>query len=255
METPKKLEDITEFPGQIYFRHEQLAAHKWGSHSHKWGQLNYVARGIMYIETNGSNYIPPPQYAIWIPPGVVHSAYSLQDVEYRSLYLKAKISSFLPDVPCALNISQLFRVILNDFSTRKIKVPLTKEDLRLARVTIDQLLKAEQHANYLPGAGSPDLASLLQNIQVNPGDKRNMEYFATKLNITPRTLERRCWQELGMSFGEWRRRLKFIHSLKRLEEGWSIQDIASELNYSGPSSFINMFKSFTGLTPARHRKI
>lgn len=58
---------FTELPGELYFRHDRLTAMEWQTHSHPWGQLNYVSHGVMNLEISGIRFLSPPQYAIWIP--------------------------------------------------------------------------------------------------------------------------------------------------------------------------------------------
>ncbi|WP_426720356.1 hypothetical protein [Enterobacter cloacae complex sp. 285F6] len=84
----------------------------------------------------------------------------------------------------------------------------------MAQVALDQILKVETHDNYLPYASSEELNRLLRLLQDNPGDKRSVRELAATLHTTSRSLERRCQRELGMSFGEWRLRLKFMYALE-----------------------------------------
>ena len=68
---------------------------------------------------------------------------------------------------------------------------------------------------------------------------------------------RRCQQRLGMSFNEWRQRLRVVSALGMLDEGRSVQSVARELGYSTPSAFIAMFQRLTGESPdsARRRSL
>jgi transcriptional regulator GlxA family with amidase domain len=46
------------------------------------------------------------------------------------------------------------------------------------------------------------------------------------------SLARQFLRELGMSFGEWRLRLRFLRAIEALEAGTPIQAIAFDLGYS-----------------------
>ncbi|MDI9776072.1 helix-turn-helix domain-containing protein, partial [Pseudomonas aeruginosa] len=66
---------------------------------------------------------------------------------------------------------------------------------------------------------------------------------------------RHCQRELGMTFGEWRQRLRFLAAIEALEAGRGIQQIAFDLGYSSPSAFISMFRRLarrycSGVVPA-----
>ena len=98
------------------------------------------------------------------------------------------------------------------------------------------------------------LAPVLRALEQNPADSRPLAAWAKQVHSTERTLSRRCHRELGMSFSEWRQRLRFIQALSLLERPISIKEIALELGYSSPSAFITMFQSLAGVTPDRYRK-
>ena len=55
-----------------------------------------------------------------------------------------------------------------------------------------------------------------------------------------------------MSFGRWRRQLHVIVSLQRMTKGESVQSVALELGYEGPSGFITMFRKTVGKPPVQY---
>ncbi|WP_238534197.1 helix-turn-helix domain-containing protein [Advenella kashmirensis] len=65
---------------------------------------------------------------------------------------------------------------------------------------------------------------------------------------------RRCQRDLGMSFVEWRQRLKVLASLARLDRGETVEAIGLDLGYSSASAFISMFRRLMGTTPDEYRK-
>lgn len=65
---------------------------------------------------------------------------------------------------------------------------------------------------------------------------------------------RRCQRDLGMSFAEWRQRLKVLTSLSRLDQGQTVENIGLDLGYSSASAFISMFRRLMGTTPDEYRK-
>jgi AraC-like DNA-binding protein len=67
-----------------------------------------------------------------------------------------------------------------------------------------------------------------------------------------RTLERIFRDETSMSLGQWLRRQKLLHALRRLASGETVNSIALELGYSSPSAFIAMFRRELGQTPTRY---
>lgn len=140
-----------------------------------------------------------------------------------------------------------------DFAERGVNLPTSAQDLRLARVVMDQLECAQPHDDYLPYGRTPALREVLDALQAEPGDNRSLAQWAQQVHSTERTLARHCQRELGMTFGEWRQRLRFLAAIEALEAGRGIQQIAFDLGYSSPSAFISMFRRLAGTTPEQYR--
>ena len=94
---------------------------------------------------------------------------------------------------------------------------------------------------------------MLSALEKNPADNTSLAQWAKQVYTTERTLSRRCQQELGMSFAQWRQRLRFLHSVSLLEQGKTVQEVALDLGYSSSSAFIAMFQQVSGTTPQRFR--
>ena len=140
------------------------------------------------------------------------------------------------------------RAVLADFERRGITYPDTPEDRRMAQVVIDQTRQARAYASYLPSTTELPLAPILAALQREPGE-RGAAHWAATAGITERTLLRHCQQHLGMSFNDWRQRLRVVSALGMLDAGLPVQDVARRLGYSTPSAFIAMFQRLTGNRP------
>ncbi len=247
--------DLTHLPYPVHLRMAQFpAGSRFVSHRHDWGQLNYSATGVMELMIDGKRFLSPPQYAIWIPPGAWHDAHIREAVTYQSAYIDADWCKDLPDSPRAIAISAVSRAILADFATRKVAVPQTPEDQRLAQVLLDQIHAAPCLESYLPASQDPLVARLLERLHADPGDNRTLAEWAAVLHVTERTLARHCRAALGMSIGEWRQRQRYLVALSRLDEGATVQSIALELGYGTASAFIVMFQRRGGMSPEQYRR-
>lgn len=246
---------LDALPAPVYFRYDEFGADTHSAaHRHAWGQLNYTAHGVMQLEIDGRRFFSPPNYAVWVPPDTEHGCYNPQAVVYRSVYISRELSQSLPAQPCSLVISDILKAILGDFARRDVKVPRTDADQRLAQVLVDQLHCAPVHTGYLPYAQGPGLRSVLQALQRNPGDNRPLGDWAASVHVSERTLARQFIRELGISFGEWRQRLRFLRAIEALEGEQSIQQIAFDLGYGSPSAFIAMFQRQAQCTPEQYRR-
>ncbi|PWB32970.1 AraC family transcriptional regulator [Pseudomonas sp. SDI] len=242
-------------PAPVYFRYDEFGADTHSAaHRHAWGQLNYAAHGVMQLEIGGQHFYSPPHYAVWIPPDTEHSCYNPQAIVYRSVYLTRELCAALPAQACTLVISGILKAILGDFASRDVHIPQDPADQRLAQVLVDQLQRAPMQTCYLPYAQSPGLLAVLQALHAEPGDNRALGEWAAQVHVSERTLARQFVRELGISFGEWRQRLRYLRAIEALEGSQSIQEIAFDLGYSTPSAFIAMFQRQARCTPEQYRR-
>jgi AraC-like DNA-binding protein len=77
---------------------------------------------------------------------------------------------------------------------------------------------------------------------------------AEMAGVSPRTLQRRLLDE-GLTYQNLIDRLRFRIARKRLGDDacLSMQDLAADLGYGTPSSFIRAFRRLAGVTPTEFR--
>lgn len=246
---------LSELPERVYFRYDEFGADTHGAaHQHQWGQLNYTARGVMQLDIAGRPFMSPPNYAVWIPPHQEHSCYNRESVLYRSVYIALSECTSLPKHPCALAMSPILKAILNDFAERDVTTPHCPADLNLAQVLLDQLRLAPREDDYLPYGQSEQVNRVLDLLSQEPSNNLTLCDWAKLVFVSERTLARRFIQELGLSFGEWRQRLRFLTAIEALEQGRAIKEIALDMGYSNSSAFITMFSRHACCTPEQYRR-
>ncbi|WP_215781817.1 helix-turn-helix transcriptional regulator [Paludibacterium sp. B53371] len=247
--------DLTTLPYPVYLRLNEFATNdRFLSHRHPWGQLSYSASGVMALTIDGRPFLAPPQYGLWTPPDHEHDAHTLQGGRHHSVYIDADYCRDLPAQPCALQLGPILKAILEDFAARGLNVPQTGADRRLTDVLLDQMQLARCSDSYLPASNDPLLSRLLSALQQAPGNNDTLAQWADRLHSTERTLARRFQRELGLSFSEWRQRLKYLTALSMLEQNLSVQHIALDLGYSTASAFIAMFQRLAGVSPDQYRR-
>ncbi len=223
-------------------------------HQHAWGEFVYSFSGVMEVKVLGHHYLAPPQYGIWLPPHLEHVGLNRKAAHHCSLYVATSLCHHLPAEPCALTVSPLVRALLEHLRQQPAGVPAQGPESRLLKVLLDQLSVAPRAGSYLPGSGDAALGAVLRMLEACPGDNRSLPEFAALVHSTERTLMRRCQRDLGMSFAEWRQRLRVVRAMPLLEAGQTVETIALDLGYSSASAFITMFKKMTGSTPDELRK-
>ncbi|WP_237387869.1 AraC family transcriptional regulator [Xenorhabdus sp. Sc-CR9] len=242
-------------PDILSFRDETLNAEtECRLHTHPFGQLIYVVCGVMETQVGKQRFLAPPEFCIWIPKNIAHSSYNRKALRFWIIDISPQWTDTLPQQPCIIRLNSIFSAIMVDFFERKLLQPETEKDKRLAQILIDQLEISPKQCTYLPSSKDKLLGPILQLLERNPADNTSLSEWAKKRYTSERTLSRRCRQQLGMSFGEWRQRLRFLHAISLLEQGKNVYEIAFDVGYSSPSAFIAMFQQLAGTTPERFRK-
>lgn len=242
-------------PTPIYFRSACMPAEaSYPTHRHDWGEFVYSFSGVMEVELQDHHFLAPPQYGIWLPPGVEHRGMNRYEACHCSLYVAAELTEALPRMACALTVSPLLRALLDHFRQHSAGSAKTEQEQRLLQVAVDQLGSAEVAGSYLPSSQDPLLEPVLRTLQGNPGDPRSLAELAQAVHTTERTLMRRSQRELGMTLSEWRQRLCVLSAMPPLEAGESVENIAHDLGYNSVSAFIAMFRRMMGVTPDEYRK-
>lgn len=88
-------------------------------------------------------------------------------------------------------------------------------------------------------------------LEAEPANDESLSAIAKRAGASARTLERLFRAETGVSFQQWRQRLRLIYALRLLAAGESVTNVALEVGYSSTSAFIAMFRRELHTTPAR----
>lgn len=242
-------------PSPIYFRTAHMPAEAtYPQHRHPWGEFVYSFSGVMEVRLGDRHYLAPPHYGLWLPPDVEHQGLNRLEACHCSLYVAAELSGDLPRTPCALTINPLVRAILDHLRQTPPAARPTQQDQRLLQTLVDQLAVASCAGSYLPTSTDALLGPILHALEARPGDTRSLAELAHANCTTERTLMRRCQRDLGMSFAEWRQRLRVVKAMPLLDAGQTVETIARDLGYSSASAFIAMFRRLMSITPDEYRK-
>lgn len=242
-------------PAPLHFRYEKFLANTdYGWHRHPWGQINRISLGILELSLPERTLAAPAEYLVWIPAGVPHAAHIRQALDYVSVYVADELARQLPAQPCLIPQPPLVRALLDDFCARGVSAVADPWDEAQARLLVQRLVQAGSVEDYLPDSADRLLRPILSAVRSQPGDGTTLQAWAQRVHSTERTLARRFRQELGMSFIEWRTRVRLMQALSWLKQGKAVGAIAMDLGYATPSAFIAMFAKQTGITPERYRR-
>ncbi|MFC6336292.1 helix-turn-helix domain-containing protein [Pseudomonas sp. CCM 7891] len=220
-------------------------------HCHAQAQLIHAVSGVMVVSTAQGSWLVPSGHALWVPAMTAHEIRMAGEVHMRTLFLMPEAEPGLGRSCQVIEVSALLRELIVAATLIVGRgSPRLQAMIELIRM---ELIAAPVVAMHVPVPGEVRLAKLCTHFIRNPSDDSSLESWADTLNMSARTLSRIFQRELGMSFGEWRKRARLALSLKLLAQGASILEVALEHGYQSPSAFSAMFRRSLGYPPSHFR--
>ena len=193
----------------------------------------------------------PPQFAVWIPPGISHSVTSAQAIDYCSLFVDRVACEALSAQSRLLHLTPFLQELTRAAAEDRHAVIEGGRE-RLNAVILDQLQLLEPAQLALPMPSSTRLYPLVEYYLANPGDMLQSSHWADKLSMSERTLVRLFRREVAMSPLQWLHRLRVLRAIELIKAGESVTTIALDLGYNQASAFIAMFRKITVRTPSSY---
>ena len=223
---------------------------KPGAHHHMHGQLVLSLQGNVACEVAGNHWIVPPHCALWVPAGLSHESRASANAQGYFLFIDASVDS-LPETCCTFSISAMLREMIIELCCGRTNRSASGKTL-LSHLLLDELNAMPLVNTHFPMPSAPRLRRMAEALISNPGDRKTLKQWSAIVGMSERTLGRHLFEQTGMSFGKWRRQLHLMVALKRLTEGYNVQQVAGDLGYESVTSFITMFKQAFGTTPAKY---
>ncbi|QKO37523.1 helix-turn-helix transcriptional regulator [Serratia marcescens] len=254
VQIPRHCLDIDQVPRPLFALQGSTLEHDWEvePHRHQKAQLIYTVRGMIRCEVENGLWLVPPQCALWMPGNVLHNAQGAGSTEAYCLFVDQHAAAGLPQNCCTLSVSPLLRELLLQASTFEPLYDEQGAEGRLTAVLLDQLAAAPIENLHLPVSDDVRIRQLTEGMLSSPADKSTLGQWAQRIGMSERSLSRTLQQQMGMSFGHWRRQLHVMLALQRLTQGESVQTVALDLGYESASGFVTMFRKAVGKPPARY---
>lgn len=253
---PAQASALTELPRPVYFRAYALAKGTHvEAHSHPWCHFLYARSGVMQVRVRSSRALLPPFHGMWIPAGVAHEAWIVDDVELESLFITPDQLTN-PQHGCqVVQMSEFARAFIHHANgVISERYDAQGKEGRMLAVLLDVLEALPATAFSLPCPSEPRLAAMCDAIQQSPSEPHRQQDWARALHMSPRTFARHFQDETGLTFSQWRQRLRLQQAIMLLESGLSVTQAALELGYNSPSAFTHAFATLFGMTPSQFLK-
>ncbi|WP_417443930.1 AraC family transcriptional regulator [Joostella sp.] len=222
------------------------------SHSHPRAQIISCNTGIMEVVTKNYIWIVNSLQSVWIASNEEHQVFFPNNVKVNTAFIDQSMLNNLPNDSFAFETSDFLNSILERIISYSNPSTLTQQQNRVIDVFLDELSSLKPSKTFLPTSQDQRINRVLYSLMNNLSSKHTINYYASKSCVSPRTLSRLFNKELGMSFGDWKMRLKLMEAVKLLGENKSVKEIAFNLGYENVSSFIVTFKKYYGKTPTNY---
>lgn len=222
------------------------------SHVHPRGQLIYASHGVARVVTPMETWLVPPTQAIWIPPNLEHDVFFPGKVTLYSLFVTKSACKDLPSSCTVLKVTTLMREMIIRACDWGDQYKPNDAGYRFMQVLINEIGLAEPTLIGLPSSQDLRLIRVTEAIADHPMANPDQKELAALVCVSPRTLARLFTEKMGMTLGEWNRRLLVHHAIYQLTKGKTVTTVALSLGYGNPTSFVAMFKKALGVSPKKY---
>lgn len=225
-------------------------------HYHDMHQLLYACDGAVEVEGLQGHYNVPRHFAVWIPAGAVHRT-SIQRISSGSVFLSPQL------LPCSMAAPRVIAApaLLREMVMHAMRWPLDRvaDEMSEAYFTCFARLCEEWIAEtvnlLLPSSTDARIAAIMAYTSANIA-KVTLADVCREAHMADRTLRRHFHKAAGISWEDYRQRLRICLALKALDGTVRpIGDIAAGLGYENQAAFARAFRGIMRLAPREYRRL
>jgi AraC-like DNA-binding protein len=220
-------------------------------HDHDRDQLLYAISGTMRLRTIKEAWVVPPDGAIYIPAGTQHTVSMHGNVDMRTLYIDANTTHPHTKVLSVVAVSNLLRELILALSEEPVVHKANSRAGLISQMIELEIAQARDITFRVPLPHDPRLQRLCAALLSDPSDRRTLEAWSQISGASSRTLARLFERDLGMSFNQWRQRVRFHSALEALSDGVPISRVAAQNGYRSASAFTAAFSKAMGAPPSK----
>ncbi|WP_298444109.1 helix-turn-helix transcriptional regulator [uncultured Ferrimonas sp.] len=222
-------------------------------HTHKTGQLLYLAEGSAIIETPDVQTRISPDRGIWLPPHTPHNTRASRSYLYRSIYIDTKVYRGLPEQVCIKQIGPLLQQLIDNCSDWQQSWERNSIHDYKARVIVDEIINSSSAPLSVSHCTERRLAIICQQLIENPENKMSLAGWGIEVGASEKTLARLFKKEMGVNFHQWRLSVRMMHAVTLLKQGIAIAEIIPQVGYGSASAFNSAFQSYFGKKPTEYK--
>jgi AraC-like DNA-binding protein/mannose-6-phosphate isomerase-like protein (cupin superfamily) len=224
-------------------------------HSHQMGQLLFVRDGLAVFTAEKSVYTLVHGLCAWTPPGVVHSMQALGAVGGCAFYVPQQMCLEFPRQTKTINVTPLLGQVVSRLTSENVICSPVSVQKRLLSVLGDELHRPQPEFIQLPAPKDRRLQTLVGLQTSIPELDHDLDSWARKIGMSKRSITRQFRKELGMTFGQWRQRMRILRAGEMIMTGSSVTDAAVAVGYDSVSAFSKTFRLIYGQLPSQFKEL
>ena len=220
-----------------------------GTHAHPGPKLLWASTATLAVTIASRDLLVPPGYGLWVPGGVEHAVAALHAGEMSIITFAADHCPITWTEPTGVSVGPLLRELIAHLHRIGPQDPSRPHAETLMFDLLTPLPARDIHVSM---PADPRVRAIADQLIANPADQRELAAWADHVHAGVRTLSRLFLSETGVSFAQWRTRVRIRAAIQHLASGASVNATARAVGYRKPSAFIAAFRRATGQTPATY---
>jgi len=219
------------------------------------GILRYTSTGSLGFLTENELMQLVPGQMIYFPPLALRAAKCTSDndsIGWR-IFIPVEHTKKLPNSPCIFGVTELMAKLCERIVSWGPITQLSAAQERLVATFFDELYAARSVEHFhIPLPASLGLSLVAKKIIDAPQDRKQVKDWAKMSGMSLRSFTSQFAEETGMLFSAWRQRIRLQAAMRLLSQNQSVAQVANDLGYSSPSSFIEIFRKQFGEPPKQY---
>lgn len=216
---------------------------KTGWHSHRRGQLLYATGGLMVVNAEDGTWAVPSGHALLIAPELPHNVAWHGCASTCTAYIEpAALGSAAPETCRIIRLSPLLDVSLRALAHEPALYDLQGRGAHLEALMLDEIARAPKTMFALPLPTNRGLRKLCRALIETPSLGFDIDEWANTIGVSRSTLTRKFRAQTGLSFAEWRRRVRILHALTQQAEGVPLRVAAKIAGYRSANALRDMMR-------------
>ncbi|WP_069878195.1 helix-turn-helix domain-containing protein [Bosea sp. BIWAKO-01] len=212
-------------------------------HSHRRTELLHASGGLLVLSTETGTWTVPSGYALLVPADIPHELAGFGCCEMRAAFFTDEaLGPALPAECRVIAVSDLLDVAMKSLATGPLLYDVAGRGGHLAALVVDEIAKAPEIHIALPMPHAMRLRKLCRDMIQKPSLDLDLDGWAQHVGVSRSTFTRQFRSETGLSFAEWRRRLRMLHTLTLQADGVPLRQAARTAGYRSANALRDMMR-------------